>query len=239
MTTDATPDFGDWPEGSYSEGSFMDELTARRDAILEAMLPEVAFDGWTRAALLRAAESAGYPKEEALAAFPDGMAQVVEHFSGWADRKMLDRLAEQDLMALKVRERVTLAVRTRLEVLGPHKEAVRRSASFLALPQVAGLGPRILYRTVDAMWLAAGDTSTDYNFYTKRLLLGGVVASTTLVWLDDRSEGNEKTWSFLDRRINDVMAVGKGIGQLKNAGSLLSKLPTPGRLAKHFRAGMR
>ena len=64
---------------------------------------------------------------------------------------------------------------------------------------------RLLYKTVDAMWYAAGDTSTDFNFYTKRATLAGVYSSTLLYWLNDRSEGNEATWSFLDRRIEDVM----------------------------------
>lgn len=214
-----------------------DELTARRDAILLGMLPDVAFDGWTRAAMLRGAQMAGYAREEALAAFPDGPVQVVAHFSGWADRTMLAQLAGHDLAALRVQERITLAVRTRLEILTPYREAVRRSVSFLTLPQAAGLAPRLLYRTVDAMWVAAGDTSTDYNFYTKRLLLSGVLTSTTLVWLDDRSEDNGDSWAFLDRRIRDVLRVGKGIGRMKEMGGLAGLLPSPARFMRHFRPG--
>lgn len=223
------------PEGADPFATDAEELAARRDAILLGMLPDVAFDGWTRTAMLRGAEMAAFEKEEALAAFPNGIPQVIEHFSGWADREMLDRLAEAELESMKVRDRITLAVRTRLEILAPHKEAVRRSVAMLALPQAAGLGPRILYRTVDAMWHAAGDTATDYNFYTKRALLAGVQTSTTLYWLDDRSEGNERTWAFLDRRIADVMRIGRGIGQLKDAGGLLERFPSPFRFMRHLR----
>ena len=39
------------------------------------------------------------------------------------------------------------------------------------------------------MWRIAGDTSTDFNHYTKRMTLGAVYGSTLLVWLDDQSEG--------------------------------------------------
>lgn len=216
-----------------------EELTARRDAILLALLPDVAFDGWTRAALLRGAELAAFEKEEALAAFPDGVPQVVAHFSGWADRQMLERLAEADLAAMKVRDRITLAVRTRLEVLAPYKEAVRRSVAVLAMPQHGGLGPRLVYRTVDAMWQAAGDTATDYNFYTKRALLAGVLTTTTLHWLEDRSEGHAATWSFLDRRIADVMQIGRGIARLKDAGGLLDRFPSPLRFVRHLRGSPR
>jgi len=55
------------------------------------------------------------------------------------------------------------------------------------------------------MWRIAGDTSTDFNHYTKRMTLGAVYASTLIAWLDDQSEGWSDTAAFLDRRIDDVM----------------------------------
>ena len=85
------------------------------------------------------------------------------------------------------------------------EEAVRRGLALLALPLNAPLGLKLLYRTVDAIWYAAGDTSADFNFYTKRATLAGVFSSTLFYWLNDRSEGNTATWEFLDRRIDDVM----------------------------------
>lgn len=215
------------------------ELQARRDAILVAMLPDVAFDGWTPAAMRRGAEQAGFDPREAEAAFPDGPLQVVAHLADWANRQMAAKLAATDLSALKVRQRVTLAVRTRLEILTPHKEALRRAAAMLAMPNGLTLAPRLLYATVDAVWKAAGDQSNDYNFYTKRLLLSGVVSSTALYWLDDASEGHADTWAFLDRRIADVMRVGQGIAKVKGstgkAGDLLMHLPSPARFMRHLR----
>lgn len=214
-------------------------LAARKDAILVAMLPDVAFDGWTDATLRRGAEAAGFHPQEALASFPGGPVEAVCWFSDWADRQMRDALATTDLAALKVRERVTLAVRKRLEILTPHREAVRRASSLLTLPQNAARGPQLIYATVDAAWRAVGDTSIDYNFYTKRLLLAGVVTTTTLYWLDDRSDELADSWSFLDRRIANVMSVGKAIGQVTGradkAAGLLAHIPSPARFLRHLR----
>lgn len=214
-------------------------LAARKDAILVAMLPDVAFDGWTDATLRRGAEAAGFHPQEAQAAFPGGPVEAVCWFSDWADRGMRDALAGTDLSPLKVREKVTLAVRRRLEILIPHREAVRRASSLLALPQNATHGPQLVYATVDAAWRAVGDGSVDYNFYTKRLLLAGVVTSTTLYWLDDRSEGLADSWSFLDRRIANVMSMGKVIGQVTGragkAAGLLAHIPSPTRFLRHLR----
>ena len=50
---------------------------SQRDALIEAMLPEVPFDGWSRAALRAAARRIGVPAAEALALFPDGPAAFV------------------------------------------------------------------------------------------------------------------------------------------------------------------
>jgi ubiquinone biosynthesis protein COQ9 len=93
---------------------------------------------------------------------------------------------------------------------------VRRALALLSLPFNAGLALKLLYKTVDAMWYAAGDTSTDFNFYTKRATLAGVYSSTLLYWLADRSPGSEATWDFLDRRIDDVMKIEKLKSRVKS-----------------------
>jgi ubiquinone biosynthesis protein COQ9 len=66
-----------------------------------------------------------------------------------------------------------------------------------------------LWRTVDLMWSAAGDDARDASYYTKRSLLAAVLTSTFLFWLDDRSEHVRDTWAFLDRRIDNVMQIGR------------------------------
>jgi ubiquinone biosynthesis protein COQ9 len=131
---------------------------------------------------------------------------------------MLARLDDFDLPAMKVRDRITLAVRVRLEELAGYEEAVRRSVGALALPGHAGRAARGIYRTVDTIWRAAGDTAVDFNFYTKRGLLAGVLAATTLYWLTDGSDGHGETWGFLDRRIAGIMRIPKLQARLRSFG---------------------
>ncbi|MBP2230575.1 ubiquinone biosynthesis protein COQ9 [Azospirillum agricola] len=206
-----------------------------RDEILLATLPNVVFDGWSLQALRDGTEMAGHEPSALLRAFPGGVADAIGHFADWTDRETLNRLDAQPLETMKVREKIALAIRTHFEVLAPHREAKRRQLSYLALPQNVGLGLRLLYRTVDSMWFAAGDTSTDYNHYTKRALLAAVVSSSTFYWLDDQSEDHAETWAFVDRRLADVMNVGKATASLGKVGSLLSYLPNPVRFARQVR----
>ena len=180
---------------------------AQREALLPATLPHVPFDGWTRTAFLAGARDAGIEPVLADNAFPGGMAELLDFYHRRADIAMVRALEERDLASMKARDKVALAVRARLEQNAGHREAIRQALSFLALPQNAVLGAKCLYRTVDAIWYAAGDKATDFSFYTKRALLAGVYGSTVLYWLNDKSEGSAETWAFLDRRIADVMQI--------------------------------
>ncbi len=185
----------------------MDKQKAASD-IIAAALPFVAFDGWNQSVLKQVATEAGYKKTDVIRVFPGGAADAVESFVRACDQRMQDDMSRYHLDTMKIRERIALAVRLRIETHAEHREALRKTVAFLSLPLYAVQGLQSLYRTVDAMWYAVGDTSTDFSFYTKRLTLAAVYSSTLLYWLDDKSPGNEATWQFLDRRINDVMAIG-------------------------------
>ena len=179
----------------------------QRDRLLEAILPHVAFDGWTDAALAAGAADVGVDVIEVNRFFPGGASEIAAYFSGWADQKMLEALSQQDFEDLKLRERVALAVRLRLEILTPYRETVRRTTAFLSLPGNFSRAGKGVYKSVDTIWYAVGDRSSDFSFYTKRALLAGVITSTTLYWLNDESDGNADSWAFLDRRIADVMKI--------------------------------
>src|SRR5258708_7827544 len=207
----------------------MMESDALRPALLGAALPEIAFEGWSLTALRVAARELGLPPEDITRAFPDGPRDLLEYWGAANDEQMLDGLAAVDLGALKVRARVALAIKLRLTHIAPHREAMRRALSFLALPQNAALGARLLYRTVDTIWYASGDRSTDHNFYTKRALLAGVYGATLLYWLDDRSDGFAESWAFLERRLDNVMSIPKITARLRSA---LGALPNPARLMR-------
>jgi ubiquinone biosynthesis protein COQ9 len=176
-----------------------------REAVLAKALPHAAFDGFTDELLRKAGAEAGVTGTDLTRLFEDGPISLVEFYSTSTDAQMAKQLAAIDLKAMKIRQRIAAAVRTRLAILKPHKEAARRAAALLSLPTHAALGARLVYRTVDAMWRAAGDTATDFNFYTKRGILAGVYGATAMRWFNDTSEDEKPTEEFLAARIENVM----------------------------------
>jgi len=190
------------------------EFEAARPRILEAALLRVPFDGWTWATVQAAAADVGFDTPMARRCFPRGLAQVIEFFVSDADRRMVEELEHRNLATMKIRERIATAVRVRLEQNTQHRDAIRRALALQTTPQHATAGIGGMARTVDLMWRAAGDDSTDFNWYTKRALLAAVYGSTLLYWLDDTSADFQATWKFLDRRIENVMQIQKLRGRL-------------------------
>ena len=184
-----------------------------RDRLLVAVLSHVPFDGWSEKALAAAAAELDIDPEEAHQAFPGGPVALVAYHAAYADRRMEEALKESDLAEMRLRERIAHAVRLRLEQNAAHREAIRAALPILAQPTNGPDALSSLYRTVDTVWFAVGDKSTDFGFYTKRALLAGVYLSTLLYWLNDGSEDTQATWGFLDRRIADVMRIQTARGQ--------------------------
>ncbi|HTQ32546.1 MAG TPA: COQ9 family protein [Stellaceae bacterium] len=208
-------------------------LAARdRDRLIEAMLPNVAFDGWSNAALRAAALHLAMPEDEATALFPRGASALAAGFSRWADRRMLDACEANSPEGEGTGARVKRALLLRLDVVGPWREAVRRALSVLAMPPHALLSAQLVYETVDSIWYAAGDASTDFSFYTKRATLAAIYGAAVLYWLEDRSDEFADTRAFVDRRLADVARFGKARARFETA---FERLPNPFRLLRPVR----
>lgn len=164
-----------------------------------------AFDGWNAKAVDSAAAQLGVDPAQARLAFPKDAAAMVDSYIQGIDAAMEAHFTPERVAALKIRDRIRSMIWYRLETMAPAREAVRTGLSILALPQNIPMALKAGWRSADTMWRLAGDEATDYNHYSKRLILSGVYASTLLCWLDDDSEGWSETSAFLDRRLADVM----------------------------------
>ncbi len=195
-----------------------------REALLDAVLPLVPFEGWTPAVLARAAHDAGIGKSEVKRALPRGAADLIDLYAGRCDDAMAAHMARLELGTMKVRHKITEAVRVRIDAMTPHKDAAYKALQAMGHPGRGLLGMRLTARTCDRIWRAIGDTSTDVNYYTKRATLSAVLGSTILFYFDDETAGHEATWAFLDRRIDNVMTFEKVKAQAKTT---FAHLPSP------------
>lgn len=210
------------------------ELNSEKNALLQAFLENSAFDGFSIKGLKAAAHKIGLNDGELQILAPNGVISMIDYWFLQADDFVLATLAARK--ALKIREKATLAIRSRLEFLGQYREALRHALMILALPQNLPHSLAIGYRFADKVWRAFGDTSTDFNYYSKRTMLLAVDASTATCFVGDESEDNSETWAFLDRRIENIMQIEKAKFKLRE---FKAKLPDPVPLLAGLRFGKR
>lgn len=206
-----------------------------REAVLDAALSHVPFDGWSETTLRAAITDSGVAEGLARALFPRGGIDLAVAFHKDGDRQMAEILANTDLSQMRFRDRVAFAIRTRLDLVAD-RELVRRGTTLFALPQHAAEGAKLIWGTADAIWLALGDTSRDLNWYSKRATLSAVYGSVVLYWLGDDSPGHQATWDFLDRRIDDVMQIESLKAKLRENPLGKALLAGPGRVMEKWRA---
>lgn len=197
---------------SLPEDPTLDEIRA---ALIADVATNAAFDGWGPAAVATAAEMQGIDSDLARLVFNDGAVAMIDAWFAHIDAEMARHLPPETLAAMKIRQRITALVETRLEIVAPDRESLRRALAILAMPQNLPRAARLGWRAADAMWRLAGDTATDFNHYTKRMTLSAVYASTMAVFLDDESEDHADTRAFLARRIDNVMQFEKVKAQAK------------------------
>jgi ubiquinone biosynthesis protein COQ9 len=193
---------------------------AYRSKWVEALLPHVAFDGWTDAAAATAAKEAGLSQGEQALAAPNGVIDLLEHFFASAEAEARSQLASEDMSALRVPDKVKRGVLAWLEALEPNREAVRRAAARGFLPWGAGAAAQRTWSVADMVWTAAGDTATDYNRYSKRGLLAAVIPGIVMQWLDNPAPADLD--AYVSRRLQQVSGLGRSAG--KFVGPVLDRL---------------
>ena len=195
--------------------------------VLDAALPLVPRLGWSPRTVAAAAKTAGLSAAEAELLLPYGPRDLAALLSRRHDRQALAALAMLDPSALKVRERIRRGVLARCDAAAADEAAVRRWSGFLALPPNVPLALRLVWESADVLWRWAGDTATDENHYTKRLLLAEILITTLAIRL---SSGGNAAAAHLDGRIEAVMAFEKWKAGLKpsetarNLAAALSRL---------------
>ncbi|MFN7055302.1 COQ9 family protein [Hyphomonas sp.] len=195
--------------------------TLLRRRWLEALLPEVAMEGWTEGAAAAAARQAGLSEGEQALAAPRGVIDLIEGFFDMAGERARAALEQEDFSGLRVPDKVKRGVLAWLTELEPHQEAVRRAASRGFLPWGAGPALERAWKVADLVWTAAGDTSQDYNRYSKRGLLAGVLPAIVLYWVDRPAP--EDLEAFIERRLAHASGIGRTAGQVLKP--LLDRLP--------------
>ena len=186
----------------------------QRKKILKQALIDINTYGFNENMLIQVAENCNLSKGTLGRLFPEGIYELKEYFFNQTDIEMLKKINQVENKDIRIRDKIYNGVIIRLEIFQKNKDSIKHI--FVSESSTPIKSIKNLWNTVDLIWKSAGDTSTDYNHYTKRLLLSWVYLSTLLCWFSDKSKNIEETKLFLNRRIDEVLKFGKTSATIKS-----------------------
>ncbi|ELR21024.1 coenzyme Q9, putative [Acanthamoeba castellanii str. Neff] len=193
----------------YRQPEEEDAIFEDRDGgFSDAVRTQVAKYGWTVEALSLAAAEQGL-SNLAHGLFRRGPVELVEHFIAKCNARMLEELSALDMEHMTLKEKIRAAIHARLRQYAPHIATWPQAIAILAQPSNASTSFSLMFNTINDIIYVAGDSTIDFDWYTKRAVLAGVYTSTELFMLTDASDNFADTWAFLNRRLEDVVTLSK------------------------------
>jgi ubiquinone biosynthesis protein COQ9 len=193
----------DQPHLANDPGDWADRM---EQAVLDAAVARAPRFGWNGRLVRAACEAEGLSGGDQELLFPHGARDLAALLSRRHDARAIQTLAATPAESMKIRQRIAAAVSARMEAGAQDLKATKKCAAFLALPHNADLGLSLAWETSDLLWRWAGDAATDWNHYSKRTILSGIlIPALTMRWFQGRDEAE----AFVARRIENVMAFEK------------------------------
>lgn len=170
-------------------------------SIAETFMSLLPSEGWHISTLDHACQAHGWHPGSHSGLFPFGLAEVYRVWRLGCDQRVVHAWPFERLEPLKLRERILTLLKERFQIMEPHKQAVRIATSHGHAPYEH---VQALWKTSHIFWCAAGDTSIDGNFYSKRLLLGWIDHGSFQMWLHQHPTNMQALEQDIQNRIQRI-----------------------------------
>jgi ubiquinone biosynthesis protein COQ9 len=200
-----------------------------KEKILKDAMPFIIKNGWNDN-LFKSIEGKSKNKTAQLQVlFPNGYMDLMQTYLNSLNDRMTKKSNKFDFFRLKIHLRIRKIFIIRLKLMLLEKKIVTKTFIHLILPYNYKFALKNLYNTVDQMWYLAGDNSTDFNFYSKRAILGSIYSSTIHHFINN--DDIDETIRFLDLQLKQVSKIPK---IKNNIGNLIKLAPKLAKLKKAF-----
>ena len=197
------------------------KLFNTRLEILNSSKQYVILNGWNEKLIDSLCNKKKYTNAQIISLFPEGYINILEFYLSCVNDNLITECKKIDLIRLKTHERIKKIIMLKIKNHEGEKKLVKKTLITLMSPRFSKLSLSSLYRTVDQIWYIAGDNSTDFNFYTKRIILASVYTSTIIYWCF-RNKDITETEIFLEKQLKKVSRIPKIKNKFKNSKSFIS-----------------
>ena len=197
-------------------------LLKKRQVVLRFAKEFVSENGLTKNCLENISKKYGLNNDETDLLFPQGNIDLIKFALGQLNNDLEVYCRQIDLIRLPIHKRIRKVLLSKISLMNKDKFFYRSIFLNLLIPKKNFSLSSQLYNSVDQLWFIAGDSSTDFNFYTKRLILSGIYSRVMLFFFNNNNQ--EELENILDESLKRVSKIPEIKSKLKIFKDFLPKI---------------
>jgi ubiquinone biosynthesis protein COQ9 len=178
------------------------------ESVLKAILDISPFPGWNLDVLYPFV-SDKLSRLEFDLLFPNGTESLISAY-----QPHLQMLLSKSISVMPdnigITAKIRWLMRTHFEHIFQYAQAEHAAINELYRPSLLIQTPIYVGQLTDIIWRAAGDESTDMNYYTKRGTFGIIYTATLMYWHTSNAP-LEEVMQFFDDRLSNLKSVTKNV----------------------------
>ncbi len=196
-------------------GKMKKTVNKKKEDILIKAKKIVSTEGWSSNIFLKL-QKKNIEKNDLFYFFPNGYKDLLEYTLQNINEKLEYKLKKINLINFPINKRIKKILLLRFNILNEDKEFYKKTFNHLLLPSNNKISKRSLYNSVNTTWYLAGDNSTDFNFYTKRLILSGLYTNALFVFFSKEMKDVEENIDKNLKRISKIPKIKERISFIKD-----------------------
>ena len=155
--------------------------------VLKEVKKYVHQNGWTKNILNKLSKNE-LNSSDLVYYFPNGYKDLINLAITELNQSLENKVKKINIINFPISKRIKKILSIKLELLNEEKVFYRKTFNHLLLPQNSKIMKKNLYNSVDNIWYLAGDNSTDFSFYTKRITLAAIYVNALFVFYNTNIE---------------------------------------------------
>ena len=180
-------------------------LNNKRLRILKLAKPIIAKEGLNSNTFETIAVKHNLNINEIHLLFPQGNKDLLKYSLEQLNIELQKYCKSIDLIRLPLHKRIRRILLSKIAIMNKEKNFYKKIFLKSLLPNRTISLSKQLYKSIDQIWYLAGDTSVDFNFYTKRLILAGIYSRVVLFFFNNNNQNELE--NLLDLNLKRVAKI--------------------------------
>ena len=174
-----------------------------KSIILQKLKKIVSVEGWSEKVLKQLLQN-GVEKSDLVTYFQYDYKELLKYSLEELNNSLEKEINKINIINYSLNKRIKKILMLRFNILNNDKEFYKKTFYHLLIPSNNKIMKSSLYKSVDTMWYLAGDNSTDFNFYTKRLILAVIYVNALFVLFNKNFDEVE---SNIDKNLKKISKI--------------------------------